>query len=152
MMEQGTESISNRMSAVPESRSTEDWRHDVEARKEVIAGRIRQIDNRLHQAADWRVQVNEHPFIAVGAAFVAGGLLARAFRRKPTPQDRIYDAVAESIEDFTDSIRHRVAGHVTRGLTRSVLKSVGAALVTKVASAYVSGKLVDEPEFADQED
>jgi hypothetical protein len=152
MKEQGPESISGGLGAVREGRSTEEWRQDVEARKEAIAGTIRQIDRRVQRASDWRVQVGEHPFLAVGAAFVVGGLLSGVFRRKPTPQERIYDAIADGVEDIANSVRHRVVGHLTRGFTRSVLKTVGAALVTKVASAYVSGKLVDEREFADQED
>jgi ElaB/YqjD/DUF883 family membrane-anchored ribosome-binding protein len=152
MYEQGPESISSGLASVREARSTEEWRQDVEARKEAIAGTIRQIDRRVQRASDWRVQVGEHPFLAVGAAFAVGGLLAGVFRRKPTPRERIYDAIAESVEDIASNVRRRVVGHFTRGFTRSALKTVGAALVTKVASAYVSGKLVDEPEFADQED
>lgn len=152
MKEQGSESISSGLASGWEARSTEEWRQDVEARKEAIAGTIRQIDRRVQRASDWRVQVGEHPFLAVGAAFVVGGLLAGVFRRKPSPQERIYDAIADGVEDIANGLSHRVMGHVGRGVTRSVLKTVGAALVTKVASAYVSGKLVDEREFADQVD
>ena len=152
MRENPLESSSGSTAAGRAGRSTEEWRQDIESRKEAIAGTIRQIDRRVHRASDWRVQVAEHPFLAVGAALVAGGLLSGFFRRHPTPQERIFDAIAESVEEITDTVRDRVVGRFTSGMTRSVIRTVGMALATKAASAYVSRKLNDEDEFVDQLD
>lgn len=134
------------------ARNPDEWRQDIEARKEAIAGTIRQIDRRVHRASDWRVQVGEHPFLAVGAAVVAGGLLSGMFRRKPTPQERIIDAIADSVDDITSNVRDHVVGRFSSGMTRSVMKTIGAALVTKAAAAYMSGKSTGEPEFVRRED
>jgi hypothetical protein len=106
----------------------------------------------VHRASDWRVQVGEHPFLAVGAAFVVGGLLSGMFRRKPTPQERIIDAIADTVDDITSNVRDHIVGRFSSGMTRSVMKTFGAALAAKAAAAYMSGKSSDEHEFADQED
>jgi hypothetical protein len=134
------------------SRNPDEWRQDIEARKEAIAGTIRQIDRRVHRASDWRVQVGEHPFVAMGAAFVVGSLLSGMFRRKPTPQERIIDAIADSVDDVTSHVRDHIVGRFSSGVTRSVMKTVGAALAAKAAAAYMSGKSSDGHAFADQED
>ena len=138
----------NSVDSFRSERSTGDLREDIKNQKAAIAGTIDQIDLRVHRAADWRAQVTDHPFIAIGAAFVAGGFVSRLFRHRPTPQERIMDAVAEGIEDITDSIRNRVVSQVTRGVSSSVLKVVGAALITRAASAFLTNQSIDEPENA----
>jgi len=152
MKENPMESNSGSTTASRMGRSSEEWRQDIETRKEAIAGTIRQIDRRVHRVSDWRVQVGEHPFLAVGVAFAAGGLLSGFFRRHPTPQERIIDAIADSVEDITGTVRDHVVGRFTSGMTRNVIKTIGLALVTKAASAYVSRNVNDElDEFGDQE-
>ena len=131
-------------------RSTDDLRQDIKNQKAAIAGTIDQIDSRVHRAADWRAQVADHPFVAIGTAFVVGGLVSRLFRHRPTPQERIMDAVAEGFEDIADSIRNRVVSQVTKGVSSSVLKVVGAALVTRAASAFLTNQAIDERENAGQ--
>src|SRR6185295_16372730 len=93
------------MHSAPTGRNSEDLRQDIEVQKESIAGTLKQLDRRLQRATDWRTQVGEHPFLAVGIAFSVGGLLSGVFRHRPTPRERILDALAESVEDISGQVR-----------------------------------------------
>jgi len=135
----------NASSPTPESRSAEHLRENIEGTKESIAGTLKQLDRRLHRAADWRSQVSDHPFLAVGIAVAAGGLLSGVFRRRPTPRERILDALAESVEDITDQVRNRVVSHFTRGITSGMFKASAAALITKVAADYLRDSVGGRP-------
>ena len=126
--------------AVNAARKPEELRQDIEEQKESIAGTLKQLDKRLHKAADWRTHVGEHPFLAVGIAFTVGGLLSGVFRRKPTPRERILDALAESVEDITDQVRDRFVSQFTHSFARGMLKASAATLVTKMAANYISSR------------
>jgi ElaB/YqjD/DUF883 family membrane-anchored ribosome-binding protein len=119
------------------NRNPAQLRNDIEASKEAITDTIKRLDEHVHRAVDWRTQVREHPFVAVGAAAVGGMLLAGMFRRKPSPRDRIMDAIAESVEDMTDKVRNRVGTQLTRTMTGSVLKAAITTVVVKKATEYL---------------
>lgn len=126
--------------SVQTGRKPEELRQDIEEQKESIAGTLKQLDRRLHSAADWRTHVGEHPFIAVGIAFSVGGLLSGMFRRKPTPRERILDALAESVVDITDQVRNRFVSQFTHSVGRGLLKASAATLVTKMAASYIRSR------------
>ena len=150
-MKDQTTGTSPALSLSSEDRNTADLRRNIEEQKEAIAGTIHQIDQRIQRSTDWRAQVSDHALLSVGVAFVAGGLMSAFFTRKPTPRERMLDALAESFEDVTCRVRNRVVAQLTSSVTTSVVKAVGAALVAKLAAAYVSEKLNGEPRFADQD-
>jgi len=129
-------SFSSRLSESPD-RNPAQLRNDIEASKEAITDTIKRLDEHVHRAVDWRAQVREHPFVAISAAAVGGMLLAAMFRRKPSPRDRIVDAIAESVEDITDKLRNRVGSEVTRTMTGSLLKAAVTTLLAKKATEYV---------------
>lgn len=125
----------------PGERSSEELRHDIEAKKEAIAGTIKRLDKRVQRATDWRAQVGEHPILALGIAAGAGCMLAAILKPKPSPYERIMDALAESVEDITDQVGRRITSHLTRNLTGGLLKAAAATLLTKGATAYLRNKL-----------
>jgi ElaB/YqjD/DUF883 family membrane-anchored ribosome-binding protein len=129
-------SFSNMLSE-PTNRNPSQLRNDIEASKEAITETIKRLDERVHQAVDWRAQVRDHPLVAVSAAAVGGMLLAGMFRRKPTPRDRIVDAIAESVEDIADKVRNRVGSQLTRTMTGSLLKAAVTTVVAKKATEYL---------------
>jgi ElaB/YqjD/DUF883 family membrane-anchored ribosome-binding protein len=119
------------------NRSPAELRSEIEASREAITDTIKRLDNRMHRVVDWRAQVREHPMIAIGAAAAGGMLLAGMFRRKPTPRERIVDAIAESVEDITDTVRNRVGSELTRTMTGSLLKTAITTILVKKATDYL---------------
>jgi ElaB/YqjD/DUF883 family membrane-anchored ribosome-binding protein len=125
------------MASESDNRNPAQLRNDIEASREAITDTIKRLDEHVHRAVDWRAQVRDHPLVAVGAAAVGGMLLAGMFRRKPSPRDRIVDAIAESVEDITDKVRHRLGSQLTRTVTGSLLKAAVTTVVAKKATEYV---------------
>lgn len=86
-------------------RSTEAIRRDIAARRDSISDTVDQLSDRVQAALDWRTYIAEHPFAAIGVtaglAFAASALV----RRRRAPQDRIMDALAESVEDLAGRFR-----------------------------------------------
>jgi len=122
------------------TRNPEQLRNEIESSKEAITDTIKRLDEHIHRAVDWRAQVREHPFVALGAAAVGGVLLAGMFSRKPSPRDRIVDAIADSVEDITDRVRNRVGSQLTRTMTGSLLKTAVTTVVAKKLTEYLHQK------------
>jgi hypothetical protein len=121
----------------PSDRNPTQLRNDIEASKEAITDTIKRLDEHVHRAVDWRAQVRDHPLVAVSAAAIGGMLLAGMFSRKPSPRDRIVDAIAESVEDVTDKVRNRIGTQLTRTMTGSLLKAAVTTVVAKKATEYL---------------
>lgn len=121
--------------------SPEDLRQEIEEKKAAIANTLNRLDQRVQRATDWRAQAGDHPYLALGLAMSAGCLLAGIFKRRPSPQERIMDALAEGVEDLTDQVRARIDAQFGRPARSSALKATVAALATKAATTYLSNKL-----------
>jgi ElaB/YqjD/DUF883 family membrane-anchored ribosome-binding protein len=124
----------------PAERSSEDLRQEIEAKKEAFAETINRLDQHVQRAVDWRAQVGDHPYLALGLAFGVGCLSAGVFKSKPSPRERIIEALAESVEDIADQARNRIGSRFRRPPTGAALKAA-AALATKAATAYLRKKL-----------
>src|SRR5688572_11127150 len=125
----------------PAERSSEDLRQEIEAKQEAFAETINRLDRHVQRAVDWRAQVGDHPYLALGLAFGVGCLFAGVFKSKPSPRERIMEALAESVEDIADQARNRIDSRFRRPARGGALKGVVAALVTKAATAYLRNKL-----------
>jgi ElaB/YqjD/DUF883 family membrane-anchored ribosome-binding protein len=112
-------------------------RNEIEASKEAITDTIKRLDDRMHRAVDWRAQVRDHPLFAISVAAAGGMLLAGMLKRKPSPRERIIDAIAESVEDVTNKIRNRVGTEITRTVTGSLVKTAITTLLAKKATEYL---------------
>ena len=124
----------------PAERSSEDLRQEIEAKKEAFAQTINRLDQHVQRAVDWRAQVGDHPYLALGLAFGVGCLFAGIFKSKPSPRERIIEALAESVEGIADQARNRIGSRFRRPPTGGALKAAAAALVTKAATAYLRKK------------
>ena len=136
MSAKATTPVSN-MASDSDSRDTAQLRNDIEASREAITDTIKRLDEHVHRAVDWRAQVRDHPFVALGTAAVGGMILAGMFKRKPSPRDRIIDAIADSVDDVADKVRNRVGSQLTRTVTGSLLKAAVTTVVAKKATEYV---------------
>lgn len=114
-------------------RSAYEIRRHIAAERETITDTVDKLGDRLQQTFDWREYVAAYPAVALGLAAGTGILLSAVFAHKPTPQERIMDAVAEMTEDVTD----RVAGLAGDMISRKLIpgKTVKAAVTAVVAKA-----------------
>lgn len=127
--------------AAPIERSTKDLRQEIEAKKEDIAETVSRLDQHVRRAVDWRAQAGDHPYLALSLAVGVGCLLSGVFRSKPSPRERIMEALAESVEDMADQARNHIGPRFRRPSAGGALKAAAAALVTKAATAYLRDKL-----------
>jgi len=124
-------------------RSAETIRRDIAARRDSISDTVDELSDRVQAALDWRTYVAEHPFIAVGATAGVALTLAALVKRRSSPQDRILDALADSVEDLAGRFRDGLGTLplVRRARIGRVLWSIGST----IATAAISKKLKDAP-------
>lgn len=116
-------------------RSAQEIRRNIAAERETITDTVDKLGHRLQQTFDWREYIAAYPGVALGLAAGTGILVSAVFARKPTPQERIMDAVAELTEDLTD----RVSGIAGDVITRKLIpgRTVKAAMTAMIAKAAI---------------
>ncbi|MEO6726230.1 MAG: hypothetical protein ABIU20_08915 [Blastocatellia bacterium] len=132
-------------------RSSEDLRQEIKDKKEAIAETLNRLDQRVHRAIDWRAQVGDHPYLALGLAVSVGCLFSGIFNSTSSPRERIMDALAEGVEDITDQVRNSVNSQFSRPSKGNALKAAALALATKAATTYLSNKLSSTPKARNTE-
>lgn len=136
-------------------RSAYEIRQDIAAKRETISETVDKLGERIHQTFDWHEYVANYPAVALGVAAGVGFLVAGIFKRKPTPQERIMDAIAEVTEDITDRITD-VAGDVVkrkmfsgRTVKAAIIAAAGKAAMdfakNKVRAAWLDGN--NQPQY-----
>lgn len=129
----------------PDERSAHEIRQDIAAKRETIADTVDKLGERIHQTFDWREYVASYPAIALGLAAGVGLVVSGIFARKPTPQERIMEAIAEITEDLTDRVSD-VAGDVMKrtvissAVSGKTVKAAITAMVTKAAIDFAKQK------------
>lgn len=117
-------------------RSAEAIRHDIEAKRAAIATTVDRLGDKVEEAFDWRTYVSEYPLVSLGVAAGLGIFVSRVFKRKPTPGQRVLEALADGVEDATWQLRN--------GFTEVTGKKNGAgAAVKAAATAWVTKALTD---------
>ncbi|MCI0662824.1 MAG: DUF3618 domain-containing protein [Acidobacteria bacterium] len=131
-----------------QERSAEEIRQDIAATRESITNTVDRLHNRVQETFDWRTYVADYPLAALAMAAGVGFCLASFFRsRRSTPGERIKDALAESIEDITGKIRHRIGGEgADSGVNRAIKAAVTGA-ITKAATGYLRDKFVSNSQY-----
>lgn len=123
-------------------RSAEEIRHDIAERREAITETVEKLNDRVQETLDWRSYVADHPLAALGLAAGAGFLVSGIFKRRPTPRDRILDAVAESVEDVTERLRSTLNMLPLKAVTsKRTIKTALTALATKAVADYAKKEL-----------
>jgi hypothetical protein len=121
-------------------RSAEEIREDIAAKRESISQTVDQLGDKLQQKLDWREQVARHPYASLGAAAAVGVLLSGALKHRPTPRERIMDAVAETVEDLTDDVRHSVTGLFLKAGAPKFLRSAIAGILAKAVADVLKNR------------
>lgn len=135
--------VAARMSTGGEDRDARSIRKDIAARRESISETVDRLGERIQETLDWREYVSEHPLVAVGVAAGLGLIVAGIFKRKPTPRERIMDAVAETFEDMIDRVRGTVedmVGGRKKMVSGRTVKAAVVTLITKAATDFVKNK------------
>lgn len=123
--------------------STEEIRQDISAHRAAIVETINELDERFQEVTDWRTYIAAHPYVAIGVAAGTGILAARLLRSKASPQERMMNALADSVEHFCVEARSgfdAVVGRVTPRQT-SALQTILLGFAAKAAKDYLLGKI-----------
>jgi hypothetical protein len=125
-----------------DGRTAENIRGDIAATRENISETVDRLTDRVQETFDWRSYVQRYPVVAVGAAAGAGLLLSAAFRRRRSPQDRIVEALAESVEDATARLRGAMSIIPRAGVgPGGAVKAAVIGLLARKATQLVEEKL-----------
>ena len=128
-----------------DNRSAEAIRQDIAAKRETISETVDKLGERIQETLDWREYIAEYPVVAIGLAAGVGFLVSGIFKHRPTPQERIMDAVAELTEDITDRVSG-VAGDVIKKkfisgmVSGKTVKAAATAMVTKAVLDFAKEK------------
>lgn len=126
----------------PLDRSSVAIRQDIAAKRESISETVDKLGERIQETFDWREYVAQYPAVALGVVAGAGFLIAGMFKRKPSPQERILDAVADLTEDMTDRVGGVMAGVIQKKLLSGrTVKAAATAMVAKAAVDFLKKQL-----------
>src|ERR1700686_2177980 len=114
MAERTNVAIPQRVRDEAPDRSAEAIRQDIAATRETISETVDKLGERIHETFDWREYIAQYPAVALGVAAGLGFMVAGIFKRKPTPQERIMEAVAELTEDMSDRVGDVMAGVIQK--------------------------------------
>src|ERR1044072_6676301 len=137
MVERDKLSIVPAKEDIDDDRSAEKIRQDIAAKRESITETVERIGDTVNRTLDWRTYAADYPLVAIGAAAGLGFLLARMFTPKPSPRERIMDAIADSVED----LKEQFSGYLEvipqqQTAVKNTIKSAALGLVTKAATDY----------------
>lgn len=124
------------------SRSAEEIRQDIAVRRAAISTTVDRLGDKVEQAFDWRTYVSDYPIVALGVAAGAGLIVSRVFKPRPTPGQRVLEALAYGVEDATWKLRDGLT-EVTgkkRGVGAAV-KAAATAWITKGLTDYLKARL-----------
>jgi ElaB/YqjD/DUF883 family membrane-anchored ribosome-binding protein len=124
-----------------DNRSAEAIRQDIAAKRETISETVDKLGERIQETFNWREYIADYPGVAIGLAAGVGFLVSGIFKHRPTPQERIMDAVAELTEDLTDRVSG-IAGDVIKKkmISGKTVKAALTAVVTKAALDFAKEK------------
>ena len=118
-------------------------RQDIAAKRESISETVDKLGERIHETFDWHEYVAEYPAVALGLAAGAGFLAAGIFKRRPSPQDRILDAMADLTEDMTDRVGGVMAGVIQKKMfSGRTVKAAATAIIAKAAVDFLKKQLI----------
>ncbi|MFY9553912.1 MAG: hypothetical protein WAV47_04225 [Blastocatellia bacterium] len=142
MAERTNVAIQQRVQNEIPDRSATVIRQDIAAKRESISETVDKLGDRIQETLDWREYVAEYPAVALGVAVGVGFVVSGVFKRKPTPRQRIMDAVAELTEDMSDRAGEVMSGVIQKKLLSGrTVKAAATAMVTKAAVDFVKRQL-----------
>ena len=114
-----------------DDRTAEEIRQDIAARRESINVAFDRLNARLERTIDWRAQVSDHPFAALGAAATAGFIVSGFFTPRRDPADRLVDALLSGARDLVGQKRS------SPGVVGQALKAAATTIILQTFKRYV---------------
>lgn len=111
-------------------RSSADIRRDIAREEENLSQTVEQIGERIKEKLDWRTQVKDSPYWALGAAAGLGYFASKVFARRATPMERMLGSLAEEVRGSLGGPPSAAAG---TGLIRAALLGIA----TKAAADWI---------------
>jgi len=142
-MAERTNLATQRSVAESDDRSAREIREDIAAKRETISDTVDKLSERIHDTFDWHKYLAEYPLVAIGIAAGAGFLIAGIFKREPTPQERIMDAVADITEDLTDRLGSVAGDLVKKKVMKTTFKAALTTMVTKAVVDFAKQKALN---------
>jgi len=87
--------------------------------------------------------VTEYPVVALGLAAGVGFLVAGIFKREPTPQERIMDAIADITDDLTGRLGSAAGDLVKKKVMKTTFKAAFTTMVTKAVVDFAKQKALN---------
>src|SRR5262245_58693989 len=123
-------------------RRAEDIRQDIAARRAALAQTMDRLGDKVEQTFDWRTYVFDFPIVALGVAAGIGVVASRVFKPKPSPGQRVLEALADGVEDATRQLRNNFAESTGKAVgVGATVKAAATALVTKALTDYLKNRL-----------
>jgi len=102
-----------------DTRTAEQIRGDMEARRRRISSMVAEIDSRVQQALDWRGHVFRHPLAAAGISAALGAATGVALGRpRRPPLERAAATVVEAVQAARSRIDEALGRTAERGRDR----------------------------------
>lgn len=142
MAERTNLAIQQRLEDEYRERSAVAIRQNIAAKRESISETVDKLGERIQETFDWHEYVAEYPAVALGLTAAAGFLVAGIFKRRPSPKERIIEAVAELTEDLTDRVGGVMAGVIQKKLISGrTVKAAATAMLAKAAVDIVKNRI-----------
>jgi hypothetical protein len=125
-----------------EERSAREIREDIAAKRESISETVDRLSDKVQRTFDWRTYAGQYPLAAMGLAVGVGFLVSRIFAPRPTPRERILDAIAETVEDLKDRFGDYIEAVPAKknGISTTV-KAAAVGALTKAATDYAKNRI-----------
>jgi ElaB/YqjD/DUF883 family membrane-anchored ribosome-binding protein len=127
-----------------QERSSDEIRQHIAATRESITETVDELSSRVQQTFDWKTYVADYPLAATGIAAGVGLLVGfMVIKSRPSPGERIHDALADLIEDAAERIQTQFDDFGVRrpGLGRT-LKATAIATLMQAGGEFARQKFL----------
>jgi len=121
-------------------RSADDIRNDIAARRKSITQTVGQLGDKIHETLDWKGYVARYPYASVGVAAGAGLVIGMLLSRRPSPSERIMDALVEKAEELGDDLRNAARKLIIRTAAPSLFRGTIYGFAGKALMQYLQSR------------
>jgi hypothetical protein len=110
-------------------------------KREGISKTVERLGDRIHETFDWRIHVARHPYVALAAAAGVGLWVSGLFKPSRTLTGRVLDAVSDTVEEVTRSLRESTRDDTSNGAAPTTVKALLGLTVANAGIAFLAKKV-----------
>jgi hypothetical protein len=136
-----------------QGRSSDEIRQQIAATRDSITETVDELSSRVQRTFDWKTYVTDYPLAAAGIVAGVGLLLGYTMiKSRPSPGERIHDALADLIEDATERFQAQFDDLGVRrpGVGRT-LKATAIATLMQAGGEFVRNRFIGQEHWQDEE-